>query len=125
MKSECRLAKANEPEIKYDFGGVMATFTGTSPAANENNNPADPEPVLVKLINPAKQAEKGSEKGSEKIIALIQSDTSVTIAAIAEKLNLTTRAIEKQLAKLQAQGIIHRIGPDKGGHWKVAKKDTW
>jgi predicted HTH transcriptional regulator len=34
-------------------------------------------------------------------------------------LHLTTRAIEKQMAKLQREGHLRRIGPDKGGHWEV------
>ena len=29
------------------------------------------------------------------------------------------KAIEKHIAKLKAEGIIERVGPDKGGSWKV------
>jgi ATP-dependent DNA helicase RecG len=35
------------------------------------------------------------------------------------QLELTLRAIEKQLAKLKQQGTIKRIGPDKGGYWEI------
>ena len=38
---------------------------------------------------------------------------------IAESLRLTTRAVEKNVARLQAEGIVKRVGPDKGGHWEV------
>ena len=27
--------------------------------------------------------------------------------------------IEKHLRKLREQGLIRRVGPDKGGHWEV------
>jgi len=45
----------------------------------------------------------------------------VTIEELSALLNKTTRAIEKNLFKLKASGLIERIGPDKGGHWKVIK----
>jgi len=36
-------------------------------------------------------------------------------------LNISTRAVEKQVAKLQSQGKLERFGPKKGGKWKVIK----
>lgn len=44
-----------------------------------------------------------------------------TTKTLAESLGLSTKAIEKHLAKLKAEGIIARIGPDKGGHWSVTE----
>ena len=32
---------------------------------------------------------------------------------------MTPRAVEKQVANLKKVGLLHRIGPDKGGHWEV------
>jgi ATP-dependent DNA helicase RecG len=29
--------------------------------------------------------------------------------------------LEKQIRALQEQGILKRIGPDKGGHWEILK----
>lgn len=34
-------------------------------------------------------------------------------------LNITRRAVAKQLKNLQEKGKVRRIGPDKGGHWEV------
>ena len=65
---------------------------------------------------------KGSEKSSVKIIELIKQNQNITIPKISKSIGITTRAIEKQIAKLKEQGEIERIGPDKGGHWKVSKK---
>lgn len=41
------------------------------------------------------------------------------IQELSEELNISTRAIEKQIANLKGQGRIKRIGPAKGGHWEV------
>lgn len=61
----------------------------------------------------------GSEKSSEKILALLRDNPELTARAIADRLGITQRAVEKQIAKLRAERKIRRIGPDKGGHWEV------
>ena len=44
-------------------------------------------------------------------------DKSITTSEMAEIVQVTTRAIEKQISKLKDKGIIERVGPDKGGYW--------
>lgn len=61
-------------------------------------------------------------KSREKIIALLSNDNTLTMAAIAKEIGITQKAVEKQIARLKADGIIKRIGPDKGGHWLVINK---
>ena len=58
-------------------------------------------------------------KSSEKIISLLIQNPKITITEIASQINLTTRAIEKQIAKLKKENKIRRIGPAKGGYWEV------
>jgi predicted HTH transcriptional regulator len=58
-------------------------------------------------------------KGSVKILNLIKEDKHITIPEIARRIELSTRAVEKQIAKLKEQNKLKRIGPDKGGHWEV------
>lgn len=60
---------------------------------------------------------------SVKIILMISENPETTIPQIAESLNLTTRAIEKQIARLKKEGILKRIGPAKGGYWKLLKNE--
>jgi len=70
-------------------------------------------------------SEKGSEKSSEKtevrIMERLRNAPGMTISDLAEELELSTRAIEKQLQRLQNSGRLRRMGPDKGGHWEVLK----
>ena len=58
-------------------------------------------------------------KSREKIVALLSEDGKLSAAALAEKIGITAKSVEKHLANLKADGIIERIGPAKGGHWKV------
>ena len=69
-----------------------------------------------------KKTSKGGEKPTksrEKIVALLAENGKLSAAALAEKIGISAKAIEKHLANLKADGIIERIGPAKGGYWKV------
>ena len=58
-------------------------------------------------------------KSREKIVALLSEDGKLSAAALAEKIGISAKAVEKHLANLKTDGIIERIGPAKGGYWKV------
>ena len=58
----------------------------------------------------------GIEEDKADIMAI---NGMVEAAGLAAEIGVTAKAIEKHLAKLKAEGIIERVGPDKGGSWKV------
>ena len=64
-------------------------------------------------------SEKSSEKSSEKILRLINENKNITTEELANKIGISTRAIEKHLKKLKDDRLIIRVGPDKGGYWIV------
>jgi len=65
--------------------------------------------------------QESSVKSSVKILELLAASPDMTIPQLAKELGLSTRAVEKQLAKLQQDNKLQRIGPAKGGHWQVNK----
>ena len=68
------------------------------------------------------KTQKGGEKpikSREKIVALLTENGNLSAAALAEKIGISAKAVEKHLANLKADGIIERIGPAKGGYWRV------
>ncbi len=79
---------------------------------------------ILRMVRDAVQesavmSEKKTEKTSEKIMRLLELDSLLTISDLARFTSLSTRTIERNLKILQAQGLLCRIGPDKGGHWEV------
>lgn len=62
---------------------------------------------------------KNPTKSRDKIIALLSEDGKLSAVALAEEIGISAKAVEKHLANLKANGIIERIGPAKGGYWKV------
>ena len=63
--------------------------------------------------------EKGSEKTSEIILSMLKENPKLSAKKLSEKIGITSRAVEKQLANLVQKGIIKRIGSPKGGHWEI------
>lgn len=97
INSECKRAGLPVPEFKYDFSGFYLEFK------------------LSNYIVP----EETSVKTSVKIVEAIKSNDWITIPELAEIIGVTTRSIERNIQNLQQEGKLIRVGPDKGGHWKV------
>ena len=70
-------------------------------------------------IDETEESNKKPIKTKEKIVALLQQNSKLSAAAIADELSITAKAVEKHLANLKSAGIIQRIGPAKGGYWEV------
>ena len=52
---------------------------------------------------------------------LIAVDPSITTTELANRLGITRKGIEWQIGKLKKMGVLERIGPAKGGHWKIVE----
>ena len=70
-------------------------------------------------ITTQKASEKTREKTREKIIKAIKENNQVTAEMLAELLGLTIKGIEYHLQKLKTSQTIERVGPDKGGYWRI------
>ena len=78
----------------------------------------DTEENIIKLSKVSKK----NTNSRDKIISLLCEDGRLSAVALAEKIGITAKAVEKHLARLKSDGIIQRIGPAKGGHWAVNDK---
>ena len=102
-------------KIEKNFIEVTIPFNRINVTPFELNEGADSD----NSESSVKGSVKGSVKSSVKIIEMMKENPEITIPMMAESLRLTTRAVEKNVARLQAKGVVKRIGPDKGGHWEV------
>ncbi len=55
-------------------------------------------------------------------MALLSQDNTLSAATLAERIGITAKAVEKQIARMKADGVLRRIGPDRGGYWQVVEK---
>ena len=60
-------------------------------------------------------------KTATAILNAIIVQPTVTREMLAEQLKVSLSTIKKHLKRFKDLGLIERIGPDKGGHWKVKK----
>ena len=58
-------------------------------------------------------------KTAAAILQLLKEAPELTIPELAHRLGKSERAIERAVRKLRQSDRLVRIGPDKGGHWKV------
>jgi ATP-dependent DNA helicase RecG len=97
INSECQRAGSPVPDYRYDYSGFFLVFN----------------------VSSHDQSVKTSVKTSVKILELISTNSQITIPELADEIDVTERSIERNIQKLQQNGKLVRIGPDKGGHWKV------
>jgi ATP-dependent DNA helicase RecG len=62
------------------------------------------------------------EKTREKIIRLIRNKPSISTKQLSEETGISEKGIEWNIKKMKEEGILKRVGPDKGGHWEVLEK---
>lgn len=71
--------------------------------------------------------EKMGEGLGETAKAILQTlcrNPRTSTADLASTLGLSQRAIKKNTARLRDQGLLVRVGPARGGHWKVILQQT-
>jgi Fic family protein len=105
--------------------GDLDTFREFMTSMMERNLFAEIDTYLKSIGEKDKSWEKTSRgreksiKTRDKIVAFLAEDGKLSAVALADRIGITAKAVEKHLARLKANGVIERIGPPKGGHWKV------
>jgi ATP-dependent DNA helicase RecG len=115
---ECEKENVPKPSFDLSMGGVDARFI---PKIFESNTTLSPETTQKSTLE---STLKSTLKSALKTKQLIEENPHITISELAEKLSISKRAVDKQVAKLKENGIMERIGPDKGGYWKIIEKEN-
>ncbi len=68
---------------------------------------------------PAEKPDATREKTREKILRVLAASPEISMAGLTEQLGISAKGVEWQIREMKKAGILKRIGPDKGGHWKV------
>ncbi|MBQ4377453.1 MAG: winged helix-turn-helix transcriptional regulator [Bacteroidales bacterium] len=77
-------------------------------------------PYITTLQNTTpSEKNKNTQKTTQKILSQIKLNPSISREELASKCGISSNGIKYHLRKLREQGLIRRVGPDKGGHWEV------
>ena len=71
-----------------------------------------------------KTTQKATQKTAQKILHYIKQDASISRNKLAELCGISPDGIKWQLNKMQKNGVIRRVGPNKGGYWEVIEQNN-
>ena len=104
IASLMREAGLAPPEVAVREGAVVVTFT---------------MPVRAPGKTPGKTPGKSPGKTPAAILDLLAATPELSVPEIAERLAKSESAIHRAIRALRESGRLGRVGPAKGGHWKV------
>ena len=115
MRDECRASGVPGPKIRGSKTDICLEF---------KNHEADMRKKLER-----KAGEKGAPdvtmkmtmKMTMKILEILSVNPKATIPELARQIAKSESTVWRIIKKLQNEGYLKRVGPDKGGHWEVMK----
>ena len=63
--------------------------------------------------------QKSNQKSDQKILSALRHNPFVTIRELQGVTGLSESGVKKIIRQLKAEGLIRRVGGDKGGHWEI------
>ncbi len=104
------LIKEKEPDTEFSvLGSVFITML-------KRTNYKIPKELVEKLA-------EGLAENQKKIMLLVFEDPKISKRKLANKLGISTTAVDKNIEKLKKLNILQRVGPAKGGEWKIIFRD--
>ena len=106
------------PTVSLRDGAVVVTFVlpGKAPGKTLRKTP---EKTPRQSGTPEKTLDKVRVKTPEAILEMIREGPELSVAEMAIRLDRSESAVNRAIRQLRESGRLQRIGPDKGGHWKV------
>jgi len=114
MQKACVAYGAPEPKIGGSESHIHVEF---------KNHEVEMAEKLAKKAILEKTPLKTPLKTPEKILSLLAMNEYMTVTELMQQMDKSESAIKRAIKKLQREGYLKRIGPDKGGHWEVVKKN--
>ncbi len=107
------MKNAGLPPPKFEFTNFF-TITFYRPKWTEKTVGKTVGKILEKL------GEKLGEN-QKKILELIIRNKFISIPEISREMGISTTAVENNISKLKQKKLLERIGPAKGGYWKILR----
>ena len=70
----------------------------------------------------SKRSKDKKKRRIQAIMSMIAKNSHVSLTAMANQLDVSTKTIWRDLTELKEQGVLERIGDDFNGEWKILKK---
>jgi len=113
------LSYGNEaPRFSNELGGLEVNFFSQK-IADYLPDKSSGNTQILKEEGSGKMPGKMPGKSSRMMLKKMASNPNITIPELANNLGLKIRTVEKKIKNLKDNGLLERVGPAKGGYWKV------
>ena len=89
--------------------------------SKENVQELSEEELSLKPFE-SKRSKDKKKRRIQAIMSMINKDSHVSLDAMANQLDVSTKTVWRDITELKEQGVLERIGDDFSGEWKVLKK---
>jgi len=110
MKDAMADAGLKEPE--FEANGFFRAVFRRSPELSLKG----PEGVVEKVVEGVVDNLTDNQR---RILELVRASATISARQLAERVGISQRKIQENLARLRSKGLLKRVGPDRGGHWEV------
>ena len=110
---------------RFGVNGKGSVEKFGEPQKSSVKNFGDLQKTSVKTFGDLQKSsvkQKRLGRTAQSILDLVISDGSISQDKMAEKIGVSKRAIEMQIANLKAKGMLVREGADHGGYWRIIVK---
>ena len=108
--------EVNDVKVSQSYtnenGGKVGSDIVENVVEKDLNDVAKPSDVVENVV-------ENKENVVENILASISKNSTISTKKLAAMCSLSERQIQRIMTKLKEQGVIRRIGPDKGGRWEI------
>ena len=112
FKVEVEVAQNYVTDNGGNVGGKNGGIVVENVVGKDYNDVETPSDVVENVV-------ENKENVVENILASISKNSTISTKELAAMCSLSERQVQRIMTKLKEQGVIRRIGPDKGGHWEI------
>ena len=121
ISEEFTKEKLEIPQFEEVRGGFMATIKRErfmDIASGQPDNKVDGRNVAEDVVEELTERQRLVLKALK--VAVVENGAE-TAHSLSQKIGVSQRSVQRDLAILSAKGFIRRVGSDKGGHWEIVK----
>ena len=89
--------------------------------SKENVQELSDEELSLKPFE-SKRSKDKKKRRIQAIMGMIAKDSHVSLEAMANQLDVSTKTVWRDISELKEQGVLERIGDDFNGEWSILKK---
>ena len=112
FKVDVKVSQSYTNENGGKTGGKVGGDIVENVVGKDLNDVEKPSDVVENVV-------ENKEHVVENILASISKNSTISTKKLAAMCSLSERQVQRIMTKLKEQGVIRRIGPDKGGRWEI------